>query len=1342
MGGVTVVVFSDVVESTKLLAHLGDDRMERVRRTHMEDVKSVVDTAGGRVVKTLGDGVMASFESAMGALRAAAGIQAAVERLDAAEGGIGIAARVGVAVGEPIPDGEDLHGMAVVIASRLCSAAASGEVLVQELVAALVASREGVALEEPRECELRGVPAPVQAASLHWRELALDTARTGEPTVGEPADTATGAGRSPRDSRAGEDAPEHGATQTPENSATRTPGNGATQTPENGATRTAGNGATQTPPNGPHPPAGASVPLPRVLAAYASEPLIGRDREIGVLREATKPRAGRRAVLVLGEPGIGKTRHAAAAAAEAHAQGAVVVLARCPPEAAVAFEPWVRAIGELALAGDGAWREALAKAAGVELTALVPELGEHATPSAQAGAAGEMVAAEGARYRLLRGVGAALGHAAGGAPLHVVLDDAQWCDAASAQALSHLLEGAPAAQLVLTVTARERELGRRHPVARALADLRRTGDLTELRLEGLDAGGLAALVAASVGRAITPRVAARLQARTAGNPFFAAELARDLDERGALRDGEALDAAPVPDAVTDLVEERLARLDPATERLLAAVAAIGPVAPVALAARAAGIGEQDAQRAVAQALTERLVDEVPAVQPTVAFPHALIREALTVGTEGNGAGRARLHLAVAQALEEDPNAEPSELARHYGEAVALTGPERACAAYRTAAAQAAEGHDHEQAAAHLRSALALLPESEPAARGAVWEELGEQELLAADMGRAREAFRAAVEVARATGDAGLLARAALGFAGGDVGFGFELNGDDASTVVLLRESLAALGEEEPRLALRIVCRLTFALAYTDDEADLVALAQRARELEQRLGDTEARVLAALAGLYATTRGPDPLALAVFDQVESFVELSEVAEGGGREDLLFRTVQLSVVVHYARGRIVECERAIERMAQIAERLGSPRFTWEVDANRGQRLLDRGDRRGGEALIRRAGATVQRLRPDIQMAVELTVLLATGWIYDGEVASMRTAFEAIEAVGPWGYMSALATMAAAVEGDHETARRRLASLLTEDLAPLRRPDVHVPAALCLLTIAATLAEDRAAGERLRPLVEKLRPYVMQAMPSVFLGQIAEWHVGRLELLAGRPDAAVGELRAAVARADTLDLAWLTGLARVDLATALHRRDGPGDRQEARAVLAEAETDAERNRMRWVGDQAARARAELEGREPRTHAPAGEHTRPVRALAARTGRRALAARVRGHDDETLERRFAEPRRQRALLRAMARGFQPAHAGGFQGAIAYELEPFAIEPPPDAPWRWAIEVDSRAGHARLVEPAPLEAAVTVHFGLAEWVRVVAGVQNAVTAMAAGRCSVEGDVILAARLEAMFGAR
>lgn len=1282
MGGVAIVMFSDLVDSTALLASLGDDRMELVRRTHVKDVTDAVDGAGGRVVKTLGDGVMASFESALGALRAAAQIQAAVERLDATYGEIGIAARVGVAAGEPIRDGDDLHGMPVVIASRLSSSAGTGEVLVQDLVQALIASRDGVRLDVASDFELKGVPTPVRASKLLWRELAKATAEI-DPVVAEP-------GRDPQ-----------------------APGADSTvQDPRGGA------------------PGG--IRIPPVLAAYAEEPLIGRDREIAELRDATAPHDGRRAVLVLGEPGIGKTRHAAAAAAEAHADGAVVVLARCPPEPVVAFEPWVRAVGELALAGDDTWRASLAEAAGLELVALVPELSEHATLADRVAAA-DVVTAEGARYRLLRGICAALSFAAGDAPLHVVLDDAHWCDPASAQALGHLLESAPG-RLVLVATARDREMGRRHPVSRVLSDLRRTGDLNELRLAGLDASGLAALVGARVGRAITPGLAARLQTRTSGNPFFAGELARDLEDRGALGDEEALEEAPVPEAVTDLVEERLGRLDADTERLLAAVAAIGPAAPVGLAAGAVGLGPDEAERAVQEALSERLVDDVAATEPTIAFPHALVREALIAGT--GDAAAARLHLAIAKALEGDAGAEPAELARHYGLSVELAGPEPAIAAYRAAAAVAAEAHDHEQAASHIQSALSLLPEAALAERAPALLELGEQELLCADLVRARRSFRAAVEAARATGDAVTLARAALGFAGGDIGFGWEVGTDDPASAKLLREGLEALGEDEPRLALRMIFRLTYLLVFSDEDEERAGLVRRAEQLGRRLGDPEAAVLARstrLIGLFS--RSPDPLL--TFDHIEAFLPILQLAEECDREDLLFRTVQLSAFGYYVLGRMADCDRAIERMGEIAQRLGSPRFTWEVDLNRGLRLLDRGDREGGVALVHSAGAVVRRLRPDIHIAVAALGLLTTEWIFDGEIATSRSIYEAMERVLPRGLISAFVAFAAAMEGDFKTARRRMGALLTDDLEPLRRPDGHLPTAIWALAIAATLAGDREAGARLRPLFEPLRPYVISPAPALAFGQLPQWHIGRLELLAGRPDVAVPELRAAVDRADAYEIVWVGGPARADLATALHRC---GDADGAATALSEAESVAERYGVRWAIDAAAKARAEIEGREPEARTSTVERSRPIRALASRGGRHALAAMVGGLDETDLERRFADPRRQRRLLKVVARGFQPSQAGGFSGVIAYELEPFAIEPPPEAPWRWAIKVDSRSGRAHLLEPAPLDAAVTIHIGLADWVRVIAGIEDALTVMVAGRCSVEGDVVLAMRLQDMFG--
>ena len=1272
MSGVAIVVFSDLVDSTALLASLGDDRMDVVRRTHVEDVTSAVSVAGGRVVKTLGDGVMATFESALGALRAAAAIQVAVERLDEAHGEIGIAARVGVAAGEPIPDGEDLHGMTVVIASRLSSVAGSGEVLVQELVQELVASRDGVRLDGQDEYQLKGVPQPVRASKLRWRDLA-------EADGAEPKE------RAPDSEQVG--------------------------SPDGGD-------------KGP-------LRLPPVLAAYGEEPLIGRDREIAVLSDAIAPRPGRRAVLVLGEPGIGKTRHAAAAAAEAHAAGAVVVLARCPPESVVAFEPWVRAVGELALSGDAAWRESLAGKAGAELAALVPELSDHATLADRA-RADKIVAAEGARYRLFRGISAVLAHAAGDVPLCVVLDDAHWCDPASAQALEHLLESGPS-PLSLVVTAREHEMGRRHPISKVLSGLRRTGDLTELPLIGLDAAGLADLVGVKVGRAITPQLATSLRERTSGNPFFAGELVRDLDGRGALGEQQALEVAPAPGAVSGLVEERLARLDPEAERLLQAVALIGPAAPVALAAEVAGLGSSETERAVRGALDERLVDDVVAAEPTVAFPHALVREALIAGI--GEAAKARLHLAIAEALANDDAAEPAELARHYGLAVGLAGPEPAIAAYRAAAAAAADAHDHEQAAAHMQSVLSLLPDDALEARAPALLELGEQELLRADLTRARRSFRQAIDAARAIGDAATLARAALGFAGGDIGFGWETGIIDDASVELLREGLKVLGESEPRLALRMVFRLAYLQAITDDEEEMSALVRRAEALGARIDDAEASVLARFTRLVAEfAHNAEPLS--VLDAVEAFFGLLEETEACDREDLLFRVVQWVAVAHYVCGRMDECDRAIERAGRIAQRLGSPRFAWEVDLNRGMRLLDRGDRAGGEALIRRAGSIVRRLRPDIQISVEGVGLLIAEWVFEGETSSSRLAWEAWDRLNQRGVTSAFVALAAASAGEQEEAGEMMWALL-DDPQRMRRPDGYMPMALWALAFTAAHLGDREAGTRLRPMLEPQRSRIVGPIPTVGFGHLPEWHIGRLELLAGNFDVAVGELRGAVVRVDGYKIAWARSMIRVDLARALHLG---GDPAAGAAVLAEAEALADEYGVGWAKRRLAETRAELRTGGTIPAAAVRERSRPIRALVSKGSRNALAAMVGDRDDVELERRFADLSRQRTLVKALARSFQPGAAGGFRGIIAYEVEPFAIEPPADAPWRWAIQVDAGAGRARLREPAPLDAEVTIHIGLAEWVRVLAGVENALTVMAAGRCSVEGDVLAAMRMEAMFG--
>ena len=423
-----------------------------------------------------------------------------------------------------------------------------------------------------------------------------------------------------------------------------------------------------------------------------------------------------------------------------------------------------------------------------------------------------------------------------------------------------------------------------------------------------------------------------------------------------------------------------------------------------------------------------------------------------------------MHLSIARALEAGPEAEPAELARHYGIAVELAGTEPAIAAYRAAAAAAAGRHDHEQAAAHMRSSLSLLPEGEPAARAEALLELGEQELLSADMIRARLLPRRDRE-RRAAGDAVTMARAALGFAGGDVGFGWEAGTDDPATVELLREGIEALGEDEPRLALQLTFRLTYLLLYTDDDEVLAALVRRAAALAERLGDVEARLAAESTRITAGfARSPElPPDMHRFDaEVDRLLELAEQC---GREDLLFRVVQISAGFKYAVGDIRACDAAVERAAELAARLGTPRFAWEVDFNRSMRLMDRGDPDAAEILLRRAGAVVRRLRPDMHFVIELARLTVRDWYYGGDVDAVPLVYEAMERVAPRGLVTAASAATNVARGDLERGRRRLWSLLRDDgdLEPLRRPDAHMPSTICLLAHAAGSLDDRDAAER---------------------------------------------------------------------------------------------------------------------------------------------------------------------------------------------------------------------------------------------------------------------------------------
>jgi len=130
-GGISTVVFTDVVGSTGMVETLGDEAARAALRTLEDTTSETASRRTGRVVKHLGDGSLLEFASTSAALRFATELQAASSE-------IGLEIAIGIAVGEPIREEGDLHGSIVVLASRITAAAGPGEVLASDAVRQLV----------------------------------------------------------------------------------------------------------------------------------------------------------------------------------------------------------------------------------------------------------------------------------------------------------------------------------------------------------------------------------------------------------------------------------------------------------------------------------------------------------------------------------------------------------------------------------------------------------------------------------------------------------------------------------------------------------------------------------------------------------------------------------------------------------------------------------------------------------------------------------------------------------------------------------------------------------------------------------------------------------------------------------------------------------------------------------------------------------------------------------------------------------------------------------------------------------------------------------------------------
>lgn len=153
------VLFTDIVASTEQLAAIGDEAWRRVLDGHDDAVDRAVAAHRGRVVKTTGDGILATFDGPARAVRCADAIRDALAER-------GLVVRSGLHTGEIQLRHDDVAGIAVHIAARVAALAQPGEILVSRTVVDLTAG-SGIAFESRGDYQLKGVPGTWPIFTVH-----------------------------------------------------------------------------------------------------------------------------------------------------------------------------------------------------------------------------------------------------------------------------------------------------------------------------------------------------------------------------------------------------------------------------------------------------------------------------------------------------------------------------------------------------------------------------------------------------------------------------------------------------------------------------------------------------------------------------------------------------------------------------------------------------------------------------------------------------------------------------------------------------------------------------------------------------------------------------------------------------------------------------------------------------------------------------------------------------------------------------------------------------------------------------------------------------------------------
>jgi DNA-binding winged helix-turn-helix (wHTH) protein len=788
--------------------------------------------------------------------------------------------------------------------------------------------------------------------------------------------------------------------------------------------------------------------------------LVGRARELEQLREALAAAANGngRLCLIVGEPGMGKTRLLEELSVAAAAADASVLWGRCwemggaPP-----FWPWPPLIRALLVgcAGEDASRvEPLFSGSRGHADALPPD----------------------ARFQLFDTV-ARLVVRHGNRPLVLLLDDLHAADEPARRLLQFVVREIRAARVLIVATSRE-----------PLDEMTREAEV--VTLGGLREDAVGALAAELLERPLAAGERSALYETTQGNPLFVELLC-----------AAGLEAPSVPSGIREAVTRRLAILDDETRAALTEAAVLGRDIDVQ---DLAGLCRESPEATLGR-LTPAIAAGVllPGLRPgELRFGHVLVREVLYESLPL--LRRSQLH-ARAGELCEHKGAE-RQAAEHYYRALPCVSHEKARELAVRAAAAAEGALAYEEAAASYERAVELL-EIEDHTQLELLHRLGRNETLAGRPNAAMVTFQRAARLARRLGSAEALARAALGWA-----VAFRPSGvHDEALEALLYEALDAVGTADSPLRVELLAGLAINHKFGPKADRCLALARGAVAVARRLNDRAAlahalfgQAVASLGGVVARERLP------------GVAELVELAEGD--KTLLLDALLCEVVLHLEGSNLAGLETGMVRHAQLAQARRHPYHLWWAAVLKATRAMMQGNLDRAEELVWAAQAMGERLE-DPTVPIHSAAQLFGLRFAQGRLSEMVPVVAAMVETAPTlDFLRAALGLAFVESGDLEAARRELELLAADDFSALPR-DTKLFTAIFLAAELAVAVGDERRASLLYPLLSPWGEDNFVGEGASFLGPVA--HVlGSLDEVLRRAEPARRWYLVALKRAEALD------------------------------------------------------------------------------------------------------------------------------------------------------------------------------------------------------------------------------